>query len=73
MQVLKKVEAQESGPHLLKELQKAWDNHAVMVRWLTRFFNYLDRCALLAALTLLPGWFCGKHCAHAHHAALSIC
>jgi cullin 1 len=28
---------------LLKELLKRWDNHKVMVRWLSRFFNYLDR------------------------------
>ena len=29
---------------LLKELYKRWCNHKVMVRWLSRFFNYLDRC-----------------------------
>ena len=29
--------------YLLKELLKRWDNHKVMVRWLSRFFNYLDR------------------------------
>lgn len=28
---------------LLRELVKRWDNHKVMVRWLSRFFNYLDR------------------------------
>ena len=28
---------------LLKELLKRWDNHKVMVCWLSRFFNYLDR------------------------------
>ena len=28
---------------LLKELLKRWNNHKVMVRWLSRFFNYLDR------------------------------
>ena len=22
---------------------KRWDNHKLMVRWLSRFFNYLDR------------------------------
>ena len=31
---------------LLKELLKRWDNHKVMVRWLSRFFNYLDRCTI---------------------------
>ena len=29
---------------LLRELLKRWNNHKVMVRWLSRFFNYLDRC-----------------------------
>ena len=29
---------------LLRELFKRWGNHKVMVRWLSRFFNYLDRC-----------------------------
>lgn len=28
---------------LLKELLGRWQNHKVMVRWLSRFFNYLDR------------------------------
>lgn len=28
---------------LLRELLKRWDNHKLMVRWLSRFFNYLDR------------------------------
>ena len=32
--------------YLLKELLKRWDNHKIMVRWLSRFFNYLDRCAI---------------------------
>ncbi len=29
---------------LLRELQQRWVNHKLMVRWLSRFFNYLDRC-----------------------------
>lgn len=29
---------------LLAELHKRWNNHLVMTRWLSRFFNYLDRC-----------------------------
>jgi len=29
--------------YMLKELQKRWQNHKVMVRWLSRFFYYLDR------------------------------
>lgn len=28
---------------LLRELVKRWKNHTIMVRWLSRFFNYLDR------------------------------
>lgn len=28
---------------LLKELYQRWQNHKLMVRWLSRFFNYLDR------------------------------
>ena len=44
MQVNPRIEQQQSGPHVLKELQDAWKNQEVMVRWLSRFFNYLDRC-----------------------------
>ncbi|CAL8463270.1 g2804 [Coccomyxa elongata] len=29
--------------YLLRELYKRWCNHKIMVRWLSRFFNYLDR------------------------------
>jgi len=28
---------------MLRELVKRWENHKLMVRWLSRFFNYLDR------------------------------
>ncbi|KAI3679013.1 hypothetical protein L6452_38319 [Arctium lappa] len=28
---------------MLRELVKRWTNHKVMVRWLSRFFSYLDR------------------------------
>ncbi|KAG4133226.1 hypothetical protein ERO13_D08G083600v2 [Gossypium hirsutum] len=28
---------------MLRELAKRWANHKVMVRWLSRFFHYLDR------------------------------
>ena len=45
LQVLPKVQKQESGPHLLRSLKVAWENQEVMVRWLSRFFNYLDRFA----------------------------
>ncbi|PNH12993.1 Cullin-1 [Tetrabaena socialis] len=32
---------------LLKELYTRWGNHKLMVRWLSRFFNYLDRYYVL--------------------------
>lgn len=32
---------------LLKELLLRWNNHKLMVRWLSRFFNYLDRYYVL--------------------------
>ncbi|KAG2490035.1 hypothetical protein HYH03_011500 [Edaphochlamys debaryana] len=32
---------------LLKELYSRWGNHKLMVRWLSRFFNYLDRYYVL--------------------------
>ena len=28
---------------MLRELVRRWLNHKVMVRWLSRFFHYLDR------------------------------
>ena len=28
---------------MLRELVKRWTNHKIMVRWLSRFFHYLDR------------------------------
>ena len=31
------------GETLLKELLNRWNNHKIMIRWLSRFFNYLDR------------------------------
>ena len=38
----------QTAETLLKELQWRWTNHKVMVRWLSKFFNYLDRCCLTA-------------------------
>jgi cullin 1 len=32
-----------SGEFLLRELDLRWKNHDIMVRWMSRFFNYLDR------------------------------
>ena len=34
---------EKSGEFMLKELVRRWDDHKVMVRWLSRFFTYLDR------------------------------
>ena len=34
---------EKKGEYMLKELVRRWDNHKIMVRWLSRFFNYLDR------------------------------
>lgn len=28
---------------MLRELVRRWSNHKIMVRWLSRFFHYLDR------------------------------
>ncbi|KAF7020545.1 hypothetical protein CFC21_033626 [Triticum aestivum] len=41
------------GEFLLRELVERWKNHKVMVRWLTRFFHYLDRYYVSRKL-LLP-------------------
>ncbi|GJN05257.1 hypothetical protein PR202_ga22871 [Eleusine coracana subsp. coracana] len=34
---------EKHGQFLLRELVHRWKNHKVMVRWLSRFFHYLDR------------------------------
>ncbi|CAN6205668.1 unnamed protein product [Urochloa humidicola] len=34
---------EKHGEFLLRELVHRWKNHKVMVRWLSRFFHYLDR------------------------------
>ena len=33
----------KSEESLLRELDLRWKNHDIMVRWMSRFFNYLDR------------------------------
>lgn len=35
--------AEKHDEFMLRELVKRWANHKVMVSWLSRFFNYLDR------------------------------
>ncbi|XP_052205390.1 cullin-1-like isoform X1 [Diospyros lotus] len=39
--------------YMLRELVRRWANHKVMVRWLSRFFHYLDRYFI--ARRSLPG------------------
>ena len=34
---------EKKGEYMLKSLVTRWENHKIMVRWLSRFFNYLDR------------------------------
>ena len=34
---------EQHGEHMLRELVRRHGNHTIMVRWLSRFFNYLDR------------------------------
>jgi len=42
MQVLPSLR-EKHDEFMLRELVKRWANHKVMVRWLSRFFHYLDR------------------------------
>lgn len=42
MQVLPSLR-EKHDEFMLRELVKRWSNHKVMVRWLSRFFHYLDR------------------------------
>lgn len=35
--------SEKHDEYMLRELVKRWANHKVMVRWLSRFFHYLDR------------------------------
>jgi cullin 1 len=50
---------EKHGEFLLRELVLRWKNHKVMVKWLSRFFNYLDRY-FITRKSLLPlkavGW-----------------
>lgn len=34
---------QKHDEFMLRDLVNRWNNHKIMVRWLSRFFNYLDR------------------------------
>nr|GMD13041.1 cullin-1-like [Ipomoea batatas] len=46
---------------MLRELVKRWANHKVMVRWLSRFFHYLDRY-FIARRSLSPLHEVGLSC-----------
>ena len=41
--MLPRLSSIDDDEGLLKELDKRWRNHQVMVRWMQRFFQYLDR------------------------------
>ncbi|KAL6884673.1 hypothetical protein ACP4OV_010609 [Aristida adscensionis] len=52
---------EKHGEFLLKELVQRWRNHKLFVRWLSRFFHYLDRY-FISRRSLMPlkqvGWTC---------------
>ncbi|KAI3505757.1 hypothetical protein L1887_27981 [Cichorium endivia] len=48
---------------MLKELVRRWSNHKIMVRWLSRFFHYLDRY-FIARRSLTPLNEVGLVCFH---------
>eukprot|EP00245_Coleochaete_scutata_P004099 TRINITY_DN16351_c0_g1_i1.p1 TRINITY_DN16351_c0_g1~~TRINITY_DN16351_c0_g1_i1.p1 ORF type:complete len:743 (+),score=208.68 TRINITY_DN16351_c0_g1_i1:174-2402(+) len=52
---------QKHDEFMLKELVRRWDNHKIMVRWLSRFFNYLDRY-FIARRSLPPLKKVGEMC-----------
>ena len=58
VQVMPALQAQTEDS-LLKELQHRWTNHRIMVRWLSKFFNYLDRCLPPPSPSRQPG---GRAC-----------
>lgn len=39
----KLAQRDDSGDELLEKLHAKWMNHGIMVRWMQRFFQYLDR------------------------------
>eukprot|EP00959_Pyramimonas_sp_CCMP1952_P201469 4212947-Pyramimonas_sp.AAC.3 len=49
--------------YMLRELVKRWENHKLMVRWLSRFFNYLDRY-YISRHSLAPLTEVGLRCFH---------
>ncbi|TVU20870.1 hypothetical protein EJB05_30471 [Eragrostis curvula] len=52
---------EKHGEFLLRELDQRWKDHKIMVRWLSRFFHYLDRY-FISRKSLTPlkekGWNC---------------
>lgn len=45
---------EKHGEIMLMELVKRWVNHKVMIRWLSRFFEYLSRSYLVKKLDFSP-------------------
>ncbi|KAK9996245.1 hypothetical protein SO802_020931 [Lithocarpus litseifolius] len=45
---------EKHGELMLMELVKRWVNHKVMIRWLSRFFEYLSRSYLVKKLDFSP-------------------
>ena len=39
----KLAQRDDAGDELLEKLHAKWMNHGIMVRWMQRFFQYLDR------------------------------
>lgn len=46
---------EQHGEFLLKELVRRWSNHKIMNQWMQRFFQYLDRCAVIARFFVVGG------------------
>ncbi|XP_059297906.1 cullin-1-like [Lycium ferocissimum] len=44
--VLPALREKHDAEFMLMELVQRWDNHKVMVKWISRFFNFLDVCFL---------------------------
>lgn len=62
---------EKHGEPMLKELVKRWENHKVMVRWLSRFFNYLDRYYIMRQ-SLTPLYQVGMICFRGGDALSSV-
>ncbi|KAI3883553.1 hypothetical protein MKW92_044360 [Papaver armeniacum] len=52
---------QKHGVFMLREFATRWNNHTIMVKWLSRFFHYLDRY-YIARRSLAPLQEAGYDC-----------